>query len=196
MTANKGGLGRPSPRRPALPRRPEPCRAGLGPSGQCHREASAAPAPTKATAAAHGLCPRAGWKSGSLHLHPRSRGSRDGLPAAWAQRRTALLRESEGALHSVLRPAFDSARRTPAHGRFSSGCREAWVRRQPRGREDGPAGHVLPAPRSRSARCCRASAVPRKGRAALRGSSAPLLNPPCKFKSTANKAQSPRNYLF
>ena len=46
-------------------------------------------------------------------------------------------------------------------------------------------------PRSRSARCCRASAVLQKGRAALRGSSIPLLNPSCNFKSTANKAQLP-----
>ena len=117
-------------------------RWSVSPGGKC------SPAPTKATAAAHRLCPRANGTSGPLHLHPRSRGSRNGLPAAWAQRRTALQRKSECALHSVLRPAFDSARHTPAHGRFSSGCREAWVLRQPRGGKDGPAGRVLPtAPR-------------------------------------------------
>ena len=48
-----------------------------------------------------------------------------------------------------------------------------------------------PQPRGRSARCCRASAMPRKGRAALQGSCVPLLNPSCNFKSTANKAQLP-----
>lgn len=190
MTANKGGLARPSPRRHAPRRPPEPgwvqprCHAvrSMSPGGE------RGPVPSKATAA-HGLCPRADGTSGPLHLHPRPRGSRDAqysAPAAWAQRRAALLRESQRALHS-----FGDLRSTLPTVLLLTGGFPAAAGKP--GSSGGPGDGGRPSRTCAAAGCRRAPkgpAVPLKGRADVRGSSVPLLNPPCNFKSTANKAQS------
>lgn len=138
------------------------------------------PVPSQATAA-HGLCPQADGTSGPLHLHSRAGGSHDArysAPAAWDQRRAALLR-GRVSIHSET-----CVRLCPPYS-----CSWAVFQRPPGslgpqaglGTEDSPPGRVLP----------QGPAVPPTGRADVRGSSVPLLNPPCNFKSTANKAQSP-----
>lgn len=126
------GLARPSPRRPAPRRRPEPGWAQPR-CGQCHLEASAGPSPARPQRLTGSALKPAGRLDPSTSTQepgapmmpgivPQLPGTREGRP------------RSEGGSPFILRPAFDSARRTPAHGRFSSGRREAWVLRRARGR--------------------------------------------------------------
>lgn len=184
MTANTGarpGPARPSPRRPAPRRPPEPGWAQPR-CGQCHREASAAPSPARPQRLTGSALKPTG------RLDPSTSTQDPGAPAmpgivpqlpGTRERRPCSERASAPSIHSET-----CVRLCPPYS-----CSWAVFQRPPGslgpqagpGTEDSPAGRVLP----------QGPAAPPKGRADVRGSSIPLLNPPRNFKSIANKAQSP-----
>lgn len=158
------GPAGPSPRRPPSPRVQNLAPAGLVPSGQCHRRQAQAPPPPRRQRWLMGFCPQGQLEVWIPPPPSKIQACRWAPSCSLSEKDGPAHRDSEHALHSVLRPAFDSARCILLTGVFQLLLEALGPQVAPQGRRTRP--WTCLGARSRSARCV-------KGRA-LRGAP-PLL---------------------